>query len=104
MWLELIFLNSLETIYFTNVLATTVMRQSACLVFTPITVNNYVSLFNSMPTGSGVRLYDGPDLKLFVLLGWGRSFYVCCLAHWGSTGDYPLLQIFSGVLWQSRDR
>ena len=24
--------------------------------------------------GSGVRLYDGPDLKLFVLVGWGRSF------------------------------
>ena len=24
--------------------------------------------------GSGVRLYDGPDLKLFILVGWGRSF------------------------------
>ena len=23
---------------------------------------------------SGVRLYDGPDLKLFILVGWGRSF------------------------------
>ena len=22
----------------------------------------------------GVRLYDGPDLKLFILCGWGRSF------------------------------
>ena len=24
--------------------------------------------------GSGVRLYDGLDLKLFILVGWGRSF------------------------------
>ena len=24
--------------------------------------------------GSGVRLHDGPDLKLFILVGWGRSF------------------------------
>ena len=24
--------------------------------------------------GSGVRLYDGPDIKLFILVGWGRSF------------------------------
>ena len=24
--------------------------------------------------GLGVRLYDGPDLKLFILVGWGRSF------------------------------
>ena len=23
---------------------------------------------------SGVRLYDGTDLKLFILVGWGRSF------------------------------
>ena len=24
--------------------------------------------------GSGVRLYDGPDLKRLILVGWGRSF------------------------------
>ena len=24
--------------------------------------------------GGGVRLYDGPDLKLFILAGWDRSF------------------------------
>ena len=24
--------------------------------------------------GSSVRLYDGPDLKLFILVGWDRSF------------------------------
>ena len=24
--------------------------------------------------GSGARLHDGPDLKLFILVGWDRSF------------------------------
>ena len=28
-----------------------IMRQSACLVFNPITVNNYASLFNCTPKG-----------------------------------------------------
>ena len=28
-----------------------VMRQSSCLVFNPITVKNYASLFNSTPVG-----------------------------------------------------
>ena len=28
-----------------------IMRQSACLVFIPITVNNFASLFNSTPVG-----------------------------------------------------
>ena len=28
-----------------------IMRQSACLVFNPITVNNFNSLFNCMPVG-----------------------------------------------------
>ena len=46
-----------------------VMRQSACLVFNPIMVDNYAHA-----GGSGVRLYDGLDLKLFILVGWGRSF------------------------------
>ena len=28
-----------------------------------------------------VRLYDGSDVKLFVLVGWDPSFFVCCLSH-----------------------
>ena len=39
-----------------------VMRQSACLVFNPIMVDK------------GVRLYDCPNIKLFILVGWDRSF------------------------------
>ena len=49
-----------------------VMRLSACLVFNPIMVDN--CLFKLHADGSGVRLYDDPDLKLFILVGWDRGF------------------------------
>ena len=48
--------------------------------------------------GSGVKLNDGPDIKLFILVGWGRSFFVCCLAHRCSTVGFLLLQYSSGVV------
>ena len=46
------------------------------------TKNNKTSLVRSIgylwlllhAGGSGVRLHDGPDLKLFILVGWDRSF------------------------------
>ena len=44
------------------------------------------------------RLDDGPDIKLFILVGLGRSFFVCCLAHRGSTVGFLLLQCSSGVV------
>ena len=43
-----------------------VMRPSACLVLC-CTLKLHAG-------GSGVRLHDGPDLKLFILVGWDRSF------------------------------
>ena len=49
-----------------------IMRQSVCLVFNPIMVDNYAAFYAAGE--SGVRLYNGPDLKLFILVGWGRSF------------------------------
>ena len=85
-------------------------------------VDNYVSFIARR--GPGVRLYDGPDLKLVLLIA-HRSVYrasdsiydgpdlrvvhfswfrlellVRCLAHRGSTGVFPLLQIFSDVVWR----
>ena len=51
-----------------------VMRQSACLVLNPVMVDNYAAFFNCMADGSGIRHYDGPDITLFILAGWGRSF------------------------------
>ena len=50
-----------------------IMRQSACLVFNPITIDNYAAFFNCTSVGRA-SAYDGPDLKLFILVGWGRSF------------------------------
>ena len=70
-------------------------------MFNPITVNNYASLFNCTPVGRASD-YDGPDLKLFILVGWGWSGIVCCLAHRGSTGDSLWLQIFSDVVQGSQ--
>ena len=69
-----------------------VMRQSACLVINTITVDNFATLSNFTP-GNRVRLYDGPDLKLFILL-----LFVCCLVHRGSTDDILLFQVSSVVV------
>ena len=51
-----------------------VMRQSACLVFNPITVDNFTAFFDCTPVGRASDSYDGPEIKLFILVGWGRSF------------------------------
>ena len=82
-----------------------IMWQSACLVFNPITVNNFAFLFNCKPVGRASRLSDGPDIKLFILVGWGGSFFVffCCSAHKGSTVGFLLLQCSSGVVQHPRD-
>ena len=50
-----------------------VMRQSACLLINPITVDGFAALFNCTPVDR-VSDYDGPDLKLFILVGSDRSF------------------------------
>ena len=79
-----------------------IMRQSACLVFKPITVNNFASLFNCTPVGRASD-DDSPDIKLFILVGLGRIFFVCCLAHRGSTVGFLLLQCSRGVVRHPRD-
>ena len=53
-----------------------VMRQSPYLVIYPITIDSIAALFYCIG-GSGVRLYDGPVLKLFILDVSDRSFFVC---------------------------
>ena len=45
-----------------------VMRQSACLVFNQIMVDNYAAFFDYTPVGRASD-YDGPDIKLFILVG-----------------------------------
>ena len=80
-----------------------IMRQSACLVFNPITVNNFASLFNCTPVGRASDSMMTPDIKLFILVGLGRSFFACCLVHRGSTVGFLLLQCSSGVVRHPRD-
>ena len=80
-----------------------IMRRAACLVLNQITVNSFASLFNLHAGGSGDRLNDGPDIKLFILVGLGRSFFVCCLTHRGLTVGFLLLQCSSGVARHPRD-
>ena len=76
----MIFLFSLEkSLHVTNVYTgynLNVMRQSACLVFNPIMVDNYTSFFYCTPVGRATD-FMMPPTKLFALVGWGRSFFSC---------------------------
>ena len=73
--------------------------EAACA---PIATNETLRILVSV-----LEVRDGtrarPDLKLFILVGWHRSSYVCCLVHWESTDNLLLLHVFGGVVWQSRD-
>ena len=40
-----------------------VIRQTACMVVNPITVNNFASLFNCTPAGLGLSFCDGSSVK-----------------------------------------
>ena len=51
----------------------------------------------------GTTTGHGSDIKLFILVGWDRSFSVCCLAHQGSTVGFLFLQCSSGVVRHPRD-
>ena len=76
-----------------------VMRQSACLVFNPVMVDNYAAFFNCTPMG---RASD--SVMASTTLGWprhkairfswlGPELLVCCLAHRCSTRVFPLLWV-----------
>ena len=74
-----------------------VMRQFACLVINPITVDGYATLFNCTPVDrASDSMMARPKAILFRLVGTGA--FVCCLVHRGSTDYLLLLQIFSGVV------
>ena len=44
-----------------------IMRQSTCLVFIPITVNNFASLFNRTPVGRASDSMMAPTPRHFLL-------------------------------------
>ena len=47
-----------------------VMRQSACLVINPITVDSFVSLFTCTPVSRASDSVLGPTSSLFIYLSW----------------------------------
>ena len=72
-----------------------IMRQSACLVFNPIMVDNY-AFFNCTPVGRAPEYMLALTAMYF---SWfGPEFLVCCLAHWGSAGVFFLLLRISSTL------
>ena len=50
-----------------------VVRQSAGLVINPIMVDGYADCLIAR-RWIGRQNHDGPDLKLFILVGWDRNF------------------------------
>ena len=60
-----------------------VMRQSACLVFNTIMVDNYAAFLHCTPVGR---------LKAIHFSWLGPELLVCCLAHRGPTGVFLLLR------------
>ena len=70
-----------------------IMRQSACLVFNPITVNNFASLFNCTPVGRasdsmmivGLGLLLGPP-GFNCWFSFAPVFQWCCSTPQGSPG------------------
>ena len=76
-----------------------VMRQSACLVINPITVDNFAALFNCTPVDRALDSMMAPTFSYIIHFCWlGPELFVCCLVHRGSTDDLFLLRIFSGVV------
>ena len=74
-----------------------VMRHPACLVFNPITVDNYDSFFNCTPVGRASDAMMSPT-KLFLLVGPGAS--ILLLDPPGFNWCFFLvLQIIGDVVW-----
>ena len=48
-----------------------VMRQSACLAINPIMVDSFAAFFNCTPVDRASDSMMAPDIKLFILVGWG---------------------------------
>ena len=77
------------------------MRQYACLVINPITVDNFVALFNCTPVD---RASDSMMARPKAIhFSWLEPDLFCCLVHRGSTDDLLLLQISSGFAGKTRD-
>ena len=74
-----------------------IMRQFACLVIKPITIDSFAALFSftSVDLASDSRM---APTESYSSVGWGKSSFVCCSVHWDSTVDTRSLQISNGVV------
>ena len=66
------------------------MRQSACLVFGPVMVDNYAAFFNCTLVGRAPDSLMAPVKRYSFLVGWDRTFL-----SGASTGVFLLLWSFS---------
>ena len=73
------------------------MRQTACLVINPTSVDRYASLFKLHDSGLGLTLNDGLDIKLSQV---GRGLMLCL---WLSLAWPTVVQLVvsfnSGLQW-----
>ena len=66
------------------------MRQSAWLVFNPVTVNKFASLFNCTPVGRASDSRMGPIQSCLFLLVWAGAFLSVVWPRWYSSN--PVFQ------------
>ena len=79
-----------------------IMQHSACLVFNPITVNNFASLFNCTPVGRASDSMMAPHKAIY--FSWfGSELFCLLLGPPGTTVGFLLLQCSSGVVRHPRD-
>ena len=67
------------------------------------TTDSMMAPSDSMMAPSDSMMAPSDSMKLFILVGWDWSSFVCCLVHRGLTNYFLLLRISNGVVWQTRD-
>ena len=79
------------------------MRQSACLLINPITVNNFAALFNCQPVDrASDSMMARPKAIHFSWLG-PELFRLLLSRHGAQLVIFHCFSFSSGVVWQSRD-
>ena len=69
------------------------MLQHACLVLNRIAVSKFASLLAASGK-TGIRLCYGLDIKLYVLIGLDRIFFLCLFGHSGFDWSFSFAHVF----------
>ena len=81
-----------------------VMRQSACLVINPITVDSFASVFNCSPAGRASDSMKGPTKSFMIYLSWLGLDIFLSVGHLGFKKWFcfaPVIQWFCFTPWGS---